>query len=240
MLMEIFTKYIKTISTVVAITVGIVTIYFYFHKECVILEVKAMSVQLLTESTSTDDLRVQYFYKDTIPVQNLWQIQYVIRNIGDATLIGTGENKQLLSENLPLTIKNQEHIYSIAITQSNNEASLLNNRICFKQWRSGEFVELIAFVESKEQPQLIISDRDIKDSEIIYQKYTPETINENAKIVDYLPRWLVQTIKILYFIFGGIIALGSIIAICQKGTWISKLSVIFVLLSLLIPLLWIF
>ena len=164
--MEIFTKYIKTISTLVAITVGIVTIYFYFHKECVILEVKAMSVQLLTESTSTDDLRVQYFYKDTIPVQNLWQIQYVIRNIGDATLIGTGENKQLLSENLPLTIKNQEHIYSIAITQSNNEASLLNNRICFKQWRSGEFVELIAFVESKEQPQLIISDRDIKDSEI--------------------------------------------------------------------------
>ena len=34
MLMEIFTKYIKTISTLVAITVGIVTIYFYFHKEC--------------------------------------------------------------------------------------------------------------------------------------------------------------------------------------------------------------
>lgn len=240
MLMEVFTKYIKTISTLVAITAGIVTIYFYFHKECVILEVKAMSVQLLTESTSTDDLKVQYFYKDTIPVQNLWQIQYVIRNIGDATLIGTGENKQLLSENLPLIIKNQEHIYSIAITQSNNEASLLNNRICFKQWRSGEFVELIAFVESKEQPQLIISDRDIKDSEIIYQKYTPETINENARIIDYLPRWLAQTIKIIYFILGGIAALGAITAIWQKGTWISKLSAALLLLFSCIPLLWIF
>lgn len=77
MLMEIFTKYIKTISTLVAITVGIVTIYFYFHKECVILEVKAMSVQLLTESTSTDDLRVQYFYKDTIPVQNVKLNHYI-------------------------------------------------------------------------------------------------------------------------------------------------------------------
>lgn len=240
MLMEIFRKYIKTISTLVAIAAGIVTIYFYFHKECVILEVKAMSVQLLTESTSTDDLKVQYFYKDTIPVQNLWQIQYVIRNIGDATLIGTGENKQLLSENLPLTIKNQEKVYSIAITQSNNEASLLNNRICFKQWRSGEFVELIAFVESKEQPQLIISDRDIKDSEIIYQKYTPEIINENAKIIDYLPRWLVQTIKIIYFILGGIATLGAIIAICQKGTWISNLSAAIMLLFSWIPLLWIF
>lgn len=64
MLMEIFTKYIKTISTLVAITVGIVTIYFYFHKECVILEVKAMSVQLLTESTSTDDLRVQTYWRN--------------------------------------------------------------------------------------------------------------------------------------------------------------------------------
>lgn len=238
--MEVFTKYIKTISTLVAIAAGIISIYFYIHKECVILEVKAMSVQLLTESTSTDDLKVQYFYKDTIPVQNLWQIQYVIRNIGDATLIGIGENKQLLSENLPLTIKNQEHIYSIAITQSNNEASLLNNRICFKQWRSGEFVELIAFVESKERPQLIISDRDIKDSEIIYQKYTPETINENARIIDYLPRWLAQTIKIIYFILGGIAALGAISAICQKGTWISKLSAALLLLFSCIPLLWIF
>lgn len=238
--MEVFTKYIKTISTLVAIAAGIISIHFYIHKECVILEVKAMSVQLLTESTSTDDLKVQYFYKDTIPVQNLWQIQYVIRNIGDATLIGIGENKQLLSENLPLTIKNQEHIYSIAITQSNNEASLLNNRICFKQWRSGEFVELIAFVESKERPQLIISDRDIKDSEIIYQKYTPETINENARIIDYLPRWLAQTIKIIYFILGGIAALGAISAICQKGTWISKLSAALLLLFSCIPLLWIF
>ena len=238
--MEVFTKYINTISTLVAIAAGIISIYFYIHKECVILEVKAMSVQLLTESTSTDDLKVQYFYKDTIPVQNLWQIQYVIRNIGDATLIGTGENKQLLSENLPLTIKNQEHIYSIAITQSNNEAYLLNNRICFKQWRSGEFVELIAFVESKEQPHLIISDRDIKDSEIIYQTYTPETINENVKIIDYLPRWLVQTIKIIYFILGGIAALGAIVAICQKGTRISKLSAALLLLFSCIPLLWIF
>ncbi len=238
--MEILIRYIKTIGTLVAIAAGIVTIYFYIHKEHVILEVKTMSEQLLTESTSTDDLRIQYFYKDTIPVQNLWQIQYVIRNIGDATLVGMGENKQLLSENLPLTIKNQEHIYSIAITQSNNEAFLLNNQICFKQWRSGEFIELIAFVESKELPQLIISDRDIKDSEIIYQKYTPEIINENAKIIDYLPRWLVQTIKIIYFIFGGILTLGAIITICQKGTWINKLSVAIALLSIWIPLLWIF
>ena len=86
MLMEIFTKYIKTISTLVAITVGIVTIYFYFHKECVILEVKAMSVQLLTESTSTDDLRVQYFYKDTIPMQNLW----LLSKIGCNSLLHIG------------------------------------------------------------------------------------------------------------------------------------------------------
>lgn len=236
--MEILTRYIKTIGTLVAIATGIVTIYFYLHKECVILEVKAMSVQLLTESTSTDDLCVQYFYKDTIPVQNLWQIQYVIRNIGDETFIGIGENKQLLSENLPLSIENVEHIYSIAIAQSNNEASLVNNQICFKQWRTGEFVELIVFVESKETPQLIINDRDIKDSKIIYQKYTPETINENVKIIDYLPKWLVQTIKIIYYILGGILTLGVIITICQDGTWINKLSVVIVWLFLWIPLLW--
>lgn len=238
--MEILTKYIKTIGTLVAIVAGVVTIYFYLHKEYVTLEVKAMSEQLLTKSTSTDDLRVQYFYKDTIPVQNLWQIQYVIRNIGDATLVGIGDHKQLLSENLPLYIENEERVYSITITQSNNEASLVNNQICFKQWRSGEFVELVAVVESKKKPQLVINDRDIKDSKIIYHKYTPEVINENAKIIDHLPNWLVHTIKIIYFILGGILTLGVIITICQSGTWANKISVIIVWLFLWIPFLWLF
>lgn len=41
MLMEIFTKYIKTISTLVAITVGIVTIYFFtFIKSALSLKSK--------------------------------------------------------------------------------------------------------------------------------------------------------------------------------------------------------
>lgn len=40
MLMEIFTKYIKTISTLVAITVGIVTIYFTFIKSALSLKSK--------------------------------------------------------------------------------------------------------------------------------------------------------------------------------------------------------
>ncbi len=222
------------------IVVGGLTIYFYIHKEHVTLEIKEVSVQLLTEPTSTDNLSVQYFYKDTIPVQNLWQVQYVIRNIGDATLIGVGENKQLLSKNLPFSIENVEHIYSITIAQSNNEAVLVDNQICFKQWRSGEFVELIAFVESKGAPQLIISDRDIKDSKIMYHKYRPEIVKEDAKIIDYLPWGLVQTIKIIYFIFGGILTLGVIITICQNGTWANKLSVVILWFFLWIPCLWIF
>lgn len=238
--MEILTKYIKLISALVAICVGAVTIYFYFHKERVTLEVKAMSVQLLTASASTDDLRIEYFYKDTIPVQNLWQIQYVIRNIGDATLVGIGEGKQLLSENLPFSIKNEHKIYHIAITQTNNDATLSENQICFKQWRSGEFVEISGFIESLEPPQLIISDRDIKDSKIVYQTYTPEIINENAKIIDRLPIWLIKAIKILYFILGGILTLGVIITLCGDGTWANKLSVVIVFCIIWIPVLWLF
>ena len=185
--METIFKSLKWITSLATIAGVVLTAYFYLHKERVTLEVKAMSVQLLTAATSTEDLRVEYFYKDTIPVQNLWQIQYVIRNIGDATLVGTGEGKQLLSKNLPFSIENEYKIYSLSINQSNNDAILSGNQICFKQWRSGEFVEITGFVESNEPPQLIISDRDIKDSKIVYETYTPEITNENAKIIDRLP-----------------------------------------------------
>ena len=236
--METIFKSLKWITSLATIAGVVLTAYFYLHKERVTLEVKAMSVQLLTAATSTEDLRVEYFYKDTIPVQNLWQIQYVIRNIGDATLVGTGEGKQLLSKNLPFSIKNEHKIYHIAITQANNDATLSENQICFKQWRSGEFVEITGFVESIEPPQLIISDRDIKDSKIVFQTYTPEIINENAKIIDFFPKWFIKTILAIYYIIVGFITLGAIIAFIQKNTWVERVSLIMGLLFFLIPLLW--
>ena len=237
--MEIFSKYTKTIGALVAIVASVVSIYFYFHKEQVILEVKTMSIQLLTTPASTDNLRVQYFYNDTVPVQNLWQIQYVIRNIGDATLIGVGENKQLLSKNLPFSIEHEKHIYSIIVTRSNNEASIIGNHLCFKQWRPREFVEIIALVESEESPQLTISDRDIKDAKIVYHKYTPETINEEIRIIDHAPQWLAKTLKIIYFILCGFLTLGVIVTVCQKGSRTNKISIIIGWFILSFPLLWI-
>ncbi len=235
--MKSFSKYLKWITSFITIAVGILTVYFYLHKERVSLEIKTMSAQLLTAPTSTDDLRVQYYYKDTIQVRNLWQVQYVIRNVGDATLVGIGEDRQLLESGLPFTFSEDSQILSCAITQSNNEATLGNNRIYFKQWKPKEFIEITAFIENTSSPQISISDRDIKDSEIVYTAYTPE-IQDNSQIIDSLPKSLKTTLKIIYYILAFILMIGVIVALCQQGSLTDKIGLLIVFIFLLIPLLW--
>lgn len=236
--MEIIAKYIKAIGAVIAIVAGVLTIYFSLHKEQVSLEIKTMSAQLLTTQTSTDELSVQYFYKDTIPVRNLWQVQYVIRNIGDATLVGVGEQKQLLSTNLPFIIENKEYIYSIAITQSNNEAFLAGNQICFKQWRSGEYIEITALIENKEEPRLIINERDIIGGNVVYQTYTPDIQDEKTVIIDFLPKGFKTTLMIIYIIIVCVLYLGMIISWIKEKQIKDKCVAFCILLFVIIPILW--
>jgi len=173
----------KLLHTIFYAITGISTIgafgfalYVYFHKDGISLEIVNTSAEQLTTSTSNEDLKVQYFYKDTIPVNNLWKVQYTINNIGDATLIGFGDGKQLLNDNLPIYIREDStKIYKMDITRSNNGAELKGNEIYFKQWRSKEFIEITAFVESVECPTLYINDRDIIDVNV---KYTPYNIDD--------------------------------------------------------------
>lgn len=158
------------VTTLIAITGGVVLpLYFNLHRERVVLEIRTVSVRFLTQPAATSDLKVQYFYKDTIPVQNLWQVRYIIRNIGDETIAGVDDGRELSYKNLPFAIESADGICSVEITQSDNGAVLDGNLICFKQWRSGEFVEVTVLAEGSEAPQLTISDRDIKDSEIVYR-----------------------------------------------------------------------
>lgn len=49
--------------------------------------------------------------------------------------------------------------------------------------------------EGVKSPNLIINDRDIKDSEITYSVYSAEKITEKQKWIDYFPKSLANTLK---------------------------------------------
>ena len=188
-------SYIGKIATVITIIGGVVAIYFAFYEKRIKIDVQTSIAENLTSHKTIQDLSVRYYYHDSLEVDNLWRMQWVIRNIGDKTIVGTGSECQLLNEKgLPFHFSSNVQILSLNISNCNNNAILQNDCIQFQQWRKGEYVEIVAFIESDVKPEIRISDRDVVDSEISYSKYTPETISSKNSIIELLPAWLSKTL----------------------------------------------
>ena len=185
-------------------------------------------------------MSVKYYYQDSIEVHNLWRMQWVIRNTGDKTIVGAGNDSQLLNNGLPLRFSNGNQVLSLRINNSNNNAILRDTCLWFQQWRRGEYVELTAFIENDKQPEIQVSDRDIVDSKISYSKYSPESTMIRSSIIEYLPQWVSKTLKIIYYIFSSIMLLACIAILFSKDNDFStKMSIIVIYLFMLTPLLWI-
>ena len=238
--MEKLFSYIGKIATIITIVGGLVAIYFAFYEKQVKLDIQTTTAENLTSHETIQDLSVKYYYQDSIEVHNLWRMQWVIRNTGDKTIVGAGNDSQLLNNGLPLRFSNGNQVLSLRINNSNNNAILRDTCLWFQQWRRGEYVELTAFIENDKQPEIQVSDRDIVDSKISYSKYSPESTMIRSSIIEYLPQWVSKTLKIIYYIFSSIMLLACIAILFSKDNDFStKMSIIVIYLFMLTPLLWI-
>ena len=131
-------KYIGRIAAITTTVAGLIGIYFALHEKRVKLNVEIISLENLTAHDTIEDLSIKYYYSDTLEVHNLWKVQCIIRNIGDKTIVGTGTEKQILSDGLPIHFNKSEkscRTLSVRILNSNNEAYLRNQKLYFQQWR---------------------------------------------------------------------------------------------------------
>lgn len=237
--MEKFFNYIGKIATIISIIGGCVAIYFAFNEKQIKLDIQTTNVENLTTHKAIQNLSVRYYYLDSIEVCHLWKMQWLIRNTGDKTIIGYGADSQLLNEGLQIRLDGDVRIFSIDITNSSNGATLKDRSLHFKQWRKDEYVEITAFIESDKEPRIEISDRDIVDSEISYSIYTPDIAVGKGLIIEYFPKWLGKTLKIIYLILAAITILAGIATIfSKKNDTSSKMAMIIVILFMLIPMLW--
>lgn len=231
-------KHVGRLAALVTIVAGCIAIYFAFHEKHVKLDVEILNSENLSAHETIQDLSIKYYYMDSIEVQDLWKTQWVIRNTGDKTIIGTGAESQILNDGLPIQFKNSCKVISMRITNSNNGATLKDQRLYFKQWRRDEYVELTAFIDSHCQPDMYINDRDIVDSEVSFSIYTPK--REYKNIADYLPIWLNKTLKVLYFIFGAIMILACILGVSTKSNdKATKLAMVLIFGFMLLSIIWI-
>lgn len=219
--MEKFIKFFKIIFSIIGAIAAGVSIYVFFHKDVPKLEVQTISERLLTDATPIDGLEVKYVY-DSIEVHNLWQMQYVVKNIGELTIVGQGAEKMIIDEGVTCNFSPQNaNVISLKITNNNFGAELNKGLLGFKQWRKGEYVEIEAMVESDVKPELKISDRDIIDANIVYTKYNPANNSQyKDRLYDKLPSVIFKTLRIIYSIIVGLTIIASILA--YKTTAMDK------------------
>lgn len=187
------------ISAIVSLIVGGFTIYFYLKKDNPKLEVTTYSEQLITQQRNIDNLKATYVYKDSLEVNNLWQSKYVIRNVGKKTIVGQGENSTLIDAGIRFSFPDSVKVLYCDITNNTIDAKNKNNSITFKQWRSNEYVEISALIESVECPQFKINDRDIIDADVNYKQIS--ITDGGERLIKYLPKELAYILRYVWLIY---------------------------------------
>jgi hypothetical protein len=203
-------KQIKIIGSIIvgafSIITGSIALSQYFQKDIIKMEVKSIDKTQLTYLPDIEGLTVEYRYQDSI-VENLWKMRYVISNVGSKTIIGKGDIKNILMENLCIGFSDSVRILSVIIDEKNFDISILNAidnslELDFKQWKQSEFIDITAIVENfgANSPFITIDEQDIIDSNVIISEYKP-TENTNKKILDYLPPHFRVVMIIVYFCY---------------------------------------
>lgn len=203
------------------------------HKELTIQEER--EIDFLNKSNGSLNL----IYNDGTKLDNHnYIVEYSITNTGNATIVGFGPNSDLLTADNKLRIASDSTI--VALYGNDRSVTLNENYICFKQIRPQEKISLICIANKNSDKSLIqISDRDIKDADIVYTKHSDKlTTFEKTTPIN---RW----IAVIGFIFNLAIILyivivefwkyikGKVVAVIWLLLWIISL-----LYTMSLPLRW--
>lgn len=239
------------------IGLGFFIYYQYIVKDIPILDIKEVDIVQLTNLPKVDNLTVDYKYKDS-SIKNLWKIKYFVKNVGPKTIIGEGNSKNIISDNIPLNISNLSKVFSLNTSGSNFPIEVKQSEqnkysLNFKQWRENEYFEIVGLVETinNSKPKISVDERDIIDSKVNYSVYELDNKDKNKKLIDNFPTGLINFIKWFLVILIAVADLAAIFAIKkemakQKQTVTLGLRIFSFFLWLLTtlvftaPLLWIF
>ncbi len=169
------------------------------HKELTIQEER--KIDFLNKSDGTLSL----IFNDSVKLDSSnYILEYSITNTGNATIVGTGPNSDLLTADNRLRIASDSTI--VKLYDNDYSITINNNHVYFKQIRPGEKFSLICITNKVSDKGLIqISDRDIKDTDVIYTKYSDQLTTFEKTTP--LNRW----IAVIGFLFNLLMIMAIII-----------------------------
>ena len=169
------------------------------HKELTIQEER--KIDFLNKSDGTLSL----IYNDSVKLDSSnYILEYSITNTGNATIVGAGPNSDLLTADNGLRIASDSTI--VKLYDNDYSVTINNNHVYFKQIRPGEKFSLICITNKVSDKGLIqIRDRDIKDTDVIYTKYSDQLTTFEKTTP--LNRW----IAVISFLFNLLMIMAIII-----------------------------
>lgn len=199
----------------VASIVSLLYIFIPSYKSLEI-NVRTISLENLTDNNYKlePELKIIYRYKGE-EVNNLWKYIIRITNSSNKTLIGIGNQKNILTDMLTLNVAkgyelldkkllNSDFTHNLAIIDSSKIS------LTFQQWRPDESIEYAFYIKVKKSlptktPFLTSDFRQVIDGDFIF---TEDDQKENKRITQVVPK---DGLKAAYFI--NFIILGSFILI---------------------------
>jgi len=226
----------KSMLTILSIVTGIATLiglYLQWYEKKPIIDLRQISIENLTDKPNVTGFDATYRFNDSI-VKNLWRGYYIIENIGNETIIGTGTKKNIITDKIKVTTNSKFKILNFEVKNSNFPIQVLkdsdNNLLLdFLQWRQSEFFELQVYFEGTSSdtlnPIISINEREILNADVRYSIFKP-SVKDKKIIADYLPsflNWILWLLGVVSFGLGFIIMpiffISEVIQVSKYKSW---------------------
>jgi hypothetical protein len=194
----------------IASIISLLIIFIPINDDNINISINTIDLEKLTQSTEEiePELKVEYKYKNQ-EINNLWKYNIQLENKSKKTIIGIGNLKNLLTDNLTLLINDNYEILDFKKTKSDFSNNIVIKdsliMISFEQWRPNEIVQYTFYVKSnlKTPTPIILSKlsfRQIVNGDISFSYQNPD--DKNIKITEIIPVEFLQVGYVISIIFS--------------------------------------
>jgi len=207
---------------ILAVVVAIVGLAIMLIPEKTEVTAQVLSCGELTEYSPIAELKGHFTYAGE-DVAHLWKLTVKLINSGDKTIVGEGNQKNIIGEGINFVFPDDTRILNIEEEANTFQSAIMQPepnqiQIQFRQWRSDEY-SITCFYVASDKP--LDADplpttpiiRDIIDGDVIIEDLTETRPEERISLIDRFPRPISITGKVIGGIFAGVLAIIFVIMV---------------------------